>query len=49
MSRKPETPPPYLGDGQQWAEEVSDYLLRELQRINETLDDLESRIEALEP
>ncbi len=47
--RQTENPPPYNPDTQAWAEETIDYLVRVLARINDTLDDLESRVEALEP
>lgn len=49
MSRSPEIPPPFSGDTQKWAEDVTDYLLRELQRLYVIVDDLEARVEALEP
>lgn len=48
MSRQPEYPPPYSGDTQKWAEDITDYLMRELQKINQSLDSLEARIEDLE-
>jgi hypothetical protein len=43
-----EAPPPFLGDQQKWNEDLTDYLIRKFANINSELDDLETRIEALE-
>lgn len=47
--RQPETPPLYSGDPQKWAEEVIDYLLRNLQSLQTQVNDIEARVTALEP
>ena len=49
MARQPEIPPLYSGDAQKWAEEIIDYLLRNLQTLQTQIADLEARVTALEP
>jgi len=49
MSDQPEIPPPYSGDTVIWAEDMIDYLLRNLQRLNTEIQDLKDRVTALEP
>ena len=38
----PEPPPPYSGDTKLWAEDLDNYLRRQIQRIEERLNNLEA-------
>ena len=48
-NRQPEIPPLYSGDAQKWAEEMIDYLLRNLQGLQTQIEEIEARVTALEP
>ena len=38
----PESPPPYSGDTQLWAEDMDDYLRRRMQKLEERIQALEA-------
>lgn len=38
----PESPPPYSGDTQLWAEDMDNYLRRRMQKLEERIQKLES-------
>ncbi len=44
----PETPPPYSGNTQLWAEDLTQYLQRRLQRLRVQLDEQQAQYVALE-
>ncbi|HUW46233.1 MAG TPA: hypothetical protein VMW50_10630 [Dehalococcoidia bacterium] len=44
-----EKPPPYSGNNQQWAEDITDWLIRLTASIDRELNDIITRLEALEP
>ena len=48
-NKQPEIPPFYAGDAQKWAEQMIDYLLRNLQTLQTQIDEIEARVTALEP
>lgn len=48
LKQYPEIPPPYSGDTQKWSEDMTDYLLRGLQRLQKQIDDLDDRLVAAE-
>ena len=39
----PESPPPYSGDTQLWAEDVDNYLRRRMQKLEERIQALEAK------
>jgi hypothetical protein len=45
----PESPPPYSGDTQLWAEDMDNYLRRRMQKLEDEIKKLSARVKALEP
>lgn len=45
----PESPPPYSGDTQLWAEDMDNYLRRRMQKLEDEISKLSARVKALEP